>query len=345
MIKLKKRIINNKSLPFIIAELGINHQGSFKIAKKMAYLAIKNGADAIKNQTHLLDDEMINDAKKIKPENANKSIYNVIKSNYLKFEDEIKLKKFVESKGAIYLSTPFSLEAAKKLNSIKVKIFKIGSGECNNYPLIEEICKFRKPIIMSTGMNDLNSLKKSVKILEKYRINYALMHCVSEYPANYNHLKLDYIKKLKRNFPKALIGYSDHSKGIIPCFSAISKGAKIIEKHFTDTKKRNGPDIICSMDPKELNHLVQGSKIIYNSNGEDRFITNLEKKTAKFAFASVVSIKNIKKYEKLSKNNIWVKRPGTGDFLAEKYKYLIGKKVTNNIKSGQFIKKKDIKKR
>ena len=103
MIKLKKRIINNKSLPFIIAELGINHQGSLKIAKKMALLAIKNGADAIKNQTHLLDDEMINDAKKIKPENANKSIYNVIKSNYLKFEDEIKLKNFVESKGAIYL--------------------------------------------------------------------------------------------------------------------------------------------------------------------------------------------------------------------------------------------------
>ena len=140
MIKIKNKIINDKSEPFIIAELGINHQGSLKIAKRMALLAIKNGASAIKNQTHLVDEEMVDEAKNIIPSNAKKSIYNVVKSNCLKFKDEIKLKKFVENKGAIYLSTPFSLEAARKLNRINLKVFKIGSGECNNYPLIEEIC-------------------------------------------------------------------------------------------------------------------------------------------------------------------------------------------------------------
>ena len=343
MIKIKKKIISRKSLPFIIAELGINHQGSLKLAKKMALLAIKNGADAIKNQTHIIDKEMVDEAKKIIPTNAKKSIYDVIKSNYLKFEDEIKLKKFVEKKGAIYLSTPFSLEAAKKLNKINVKIFKIGSGECNNYPLIEEICKFKKPIILSTGMNDLKSVKKSVQIFKKYKISYALLHCISEYPVNLDHLKLDYIKTLKKNFPKAIIGYSDHSMGIIPSLSALSKGAKIIEKHFTDSKGRNGPDIVCSMDPGELKYLSESAKIIYKSDGEDRFITHLEKKTAKFAYASVVSIKNIKINEKISKHNTWVKRPGTGDFLASKYNFLLGKKAKKNIKAGKLIKKNQIK--
>ncbi len=343
MIKIKNKIINDESEPFIIAELGINHQGSLKIAKRMALLAIKNGASAIKNQTHLVDEEMADEAKNVIPSNAKKSIYNVVKSNCLKFKDEIKLKNFVEKKGAVYLSTPFSLEAARKLNRINLKVFKIGSGECNNYPLIEEICKFKKPIIMSTGMNDLKAVRKSVKIFEKYKIKYALMHCVSEYPADYKHLKLDYIQKLKKEFPRAIVGYSDHSIGIIPCLSAIAKGAKIIEKHFTDTNKRQGPDIVCSMDPVELKDLTNSAKIIHYSNGKKRFITKLEKKTALFAFASVVCTKDIKKNELISKKNIWVKRPGTGDYLADKFKYLIGKRARRNIIAGKLIKKLDIK--
>ena len=192
-------------------------------------------------------------------------------------------------------------------------------------------------------MNDLKAVRKSVKIFEKYKIKYALMHCVSEYPTNYKHLKLDYIQKLKKEFPKAIVGYSDHSMGIIPCLSAISKAAKIIEKHFTDTNKRQGPDIVCSMDPLELKNLSKSSKIIHYSNGKNRFITKLEKKTALFAFASVVSTQDIKKNELISKKNIWVKRPGTGDFLADKFKYLIGKKARRKINTGKLIKKSDIK--
>ena len=141
-LRIKNKIISHNHKPFIISELGINHSGSLKVAKRMADLSLSNGADAIKNQTHLLDDEMISEAKYIKPANANESIYNVIKKNYLKFEDEIKLKDYVEKKGGIYMSTPFSLEAAIKLNEIGVSLFKIGSGECNNYPLIEKISKY-----------------------------------------------------------------------------------------------------------------------------------------------------------------------------------------------------------
>ena len=342
-IKINKKKIGNNYKPFIISELGINHSGSLKIAKKMVDLSLKNGADAIKNQTHILDKEMVADAKNIKPSNANESIYDVIKKNYLKFEDEIKLKQYVEKKKSIYISTPFSIEAAIKLNDLKVKIFKIGSGECNNYPLIEKIAKFKKPIILSTGMNDLKSIEQSVKILEKNKTPYSLLHCTSEYPVKYKNIKIDQINLLKKKFPQALIGYSDHSLGIIPSIIAMSKGACIIEKHFTDTKNRKGPDIICSMDPDELKTLSEAAKIINVSKGYKNKITKIEKITARFAFSSVVTTKYIKRGEKLNKNNIWVKRPGTGDYLAKDFYKLLNKRAKIDIYPNKLIRKKHIK--
>ena len=342
MIKIGNRKIGHKLKPLIICELGINHQGSFKIAKKMVDLAYRNGAEAIKNQCHILDEEMIDEAKKVVPTNANKSIYSVIEQNLMSLENEKKLKKYVEKKNMIYLSTPFSLKAAKKLNSIGIKAFKIGSGECNNIPLLEEIVKFKKPIILSTGMNDLKSISDSVKIFEKAKIKYALLHCKSEYPAHPKGLQLDFIKTLKKKFKNSVVGYSDHSIGPVPSISAMAKGACIVEKHFTDTKKRKGPDIICSMDPNEFKIIKKASEIIHQSNGNLKEISKIEKKTANFAFSSVVSIKEINKGEKLTKKNIWVKRPGTGNFLAKKYKLLLGKTSKNRIKKGQYIKFKDI---
>ena len=342
IIKIGNRKIGEKFKPFIICELGINHDGSLKLAKKMVDLAIKSGADAIKNQSHILDKEMIPEAKKIKPTNAKSSIYDVIKKNLMTFENEKKLKKYVEKKKRIYLSTPFSLEAARQLNNIKVKAFKIGSGECNNTPLIKEITKFKKPIILSTGMNDIKSIKKSVNILKKSKVQFALLHCISEYPADTKRLNLDFINVLKKTFPNVVIGYSDHSLGIIPSISAISKGALIIEKHFTDTKKRSGPDIVCSMDPQELELLKKASIEIFYSNGKNKKISKIEKKTAKFAFSSVVSIKDIYPGEMLSKKNIWVKRPGTGHFKASSYYKLLGKKAKKLILKNNFIKKNDI---
>jgi N-acetylneuraminate synthase len=342
-MKIGKRNIGDNYPPLVICELGINHQGSLRIAKKMVDLAYANGAEAIKNQTHMLHEEMILEAKKVKPLNAKTSIYSVIKKNLMNFDDEVKLKKYVENKGMIYLSTPFSIEAAKKLNDLDIKAFKIGSGEFNNIPLIEKIADFKKPMILSTGMNNLDSIKQTLIILKKKKIQFALMHCKSEYPADYNNLNLDFIKVLKNLTTKKYpVGYSDHSIGIVTSLSAISKGASIIEKHFTDSKSRIGPDIICSMDPKELRFLIEASKIIYKSNGSLKKISKKEKATAKFAFSSVVSISDIKKGEKLSFENIWVKRPGLGDFHAKRFKTLLGKKAKRFIKKDQYIKCNDI---
>ena len=340
MIKIKK-LLKIKS-PQIISELGINHEGNLNLAKRMVNLIHKNGGLIVKNQSHDLKGEMSNHAKKIKPSNANKSIYSVIKQNYMKFDDEIKLKEYVEKKKMLYISTPFSIDSAIKLNELNVKIFKIGSGEFNNIPLIEKIAKFKKPMILSTGMNDLKSIKETVLVLKKNKVHFSLLHCVSEYPAQYRNLKLDFINTLKKNFDKITIGYSDHSNSIFPCIIAMAKGAEIIEKHFTDTKKRKGPDIICSMDPEELKSLILASKINFEAKGFNKKITKKELITAKFAFSSVVAVKKIKKGEKLNNENIWVKRPGNGDFLAKNYKKLLNKKVKTNIKLGSQISKKHI---
>ena len=227
-----KKKIGDGFKPFIICELGINHFGSIKIAKKMVDLAFKNGADAIKNQSHILDEEMIPEAKKIKPSNANTSIYNVIKKNLMKFDDEKKLKSYVEKKGMIYLSTPFSLKAANKLNKLGIKAFKIGSGEFNNIPLIKKIAKFKKPIILSTGMNDIKSIERTTKLLKKLNSKFALLHCKSEYPADIKNLKLDFINVLINKYPNVSIGYSDHSSSIIPCISALAKRCFNCRKTF-----------------------------------------------------------------------------------------------------------------
>ena len=230
-------------------------------------------------------------------------------------EEEFKLKKYTESLGLEYLSTPFSKKAVDRLNKLKVKAFKIGSGECNNYPLIEYICKFRKPVILSTGMNTLKQIKITTNILKKNRIEFAINHCTNIYPSDYCHARLNFIDVLKKSYPNTLIGLSDHSRDNLTAVMAMSKGVKLIERHFVDTKK--GPDISSSMSFEDLKDLIKVSKNIFSAHQSKNEILKDEINVSKFAFASVVSTKEIKKGEKFSTKNLWVKRPGTGDFLAK----------------------------
>ena len=240
MFKIKNRIVNDQN-PLFICEIGINHNGSFKEAKKLIDLAHKAGAECVKHQAHNVKFEMIDEAKKTIPGNAKISIYEIIKKKSLPFSLEIKLKKYAESKGLIYISTPFSKEAAIHLNKINVPAFKIGSGECNNYPLIEFICKFKKPIILSTGMNNLKSVTKAVKIIKKNNIPLVLMQCTSIYPTPLSKVNLSVLKLYKEKFKNIEVGYSDHTLGTSSIYAAISYGAAVIEKHFTDSKERKRP--------------------------------------------------------------------------------------------------------
>ncbi len=342
-LKIGKRFIGEKYLPLVIVEIGINHNGKIKLAKDLIKVAHGCGAEIIKHQTHIPDDEMSIEAKKIIPVHTTENIYDIISNSSISYEQEKNFQNYVHKLGMTFLSTPFSREAANRLNKMNVPAYKIGSGECNNYPLIEHICKFKKPIILSTGMNGIKSIRKAVKIIESYKISYALLHCTNLYPTPINLIRLNAIDEIKKMFPKAVVGLSDHTGENYTSFAALGKGASIIEKHFIDNKNRKGPDIAASIDKKQLRDLIIGSREIYKSlPGEVKPVKD-EKKTANFAFASIVSNEQIKAGTILTKKNIWVRRPGTGDFKAELYKKLIGKKVYKDIKKNTQLKKNHLK--
>ena len=341
--KIFNRKVGEGCEPLIIVELGINHSGKITLAKKIIDKAKLAGAEIIKHQTHIPEFEMSNEAKKIVPIHTNENIYKIISDCSISEKNEILLKKYTEKKKMILISTPFSREAANRLNNLSVPAFKVGSGECNNYPLLEHICKFKKPIILSTGMNDIKSIKKSVKIIERYKIPYALMHTTNLYPTPYNLIRLNALKELKKNFPNCVLGLSDHTGDNYTSFAAIAMGASIIEKHFIDKKSRKGPDISASIDYNQLKDLIDGcNKIFFSMPGKKKPVMQ-EYSTMKFAFASVVSIKDIKKGEKFSLKNLWVKRPGTVFYLDKDFKKILGKKAVNNIKNNTQIKKGDVK--
>ena len=336
-MKIGNRIIGENFAPLVIVEIGINHEGSLKTAFKMVDAAYEAGAEMIKHQTHVVEDEMSKAAQKVIPGNTDVSIYDVMARCALNEEDEIKLKKYVESKGMIFISTPFSRAAAERLERMGVEAYKIGSGECNNYPLIDHIASFGKPIILSTGMNDIESIRKSVEIIEKHGAKYCLLHCTNLYPTPARLVRLGGMVELQKEFPNAIIGLSDHTVNNNACLAATALGASVLERHFTDSKDRPGPDIVCSMDPKELNELIEGSKEIQQMRGGKKEAAEEEQVTIDFAFATVVTTKNLKKGDVLTKENIWVKRPGTGEIKAEHYESILGKIVNKDIDNDEHL--------
>lgn len=341
-MKIENRNVGLEFPPLVIAEIGINHEGSLKVAKQMVDAAFSSGAEIIKHQTHIVEDEMSPAAKEVIPGNADVSIYEIMERCALSLDDEVELKRYVESKGMIFLSTPFSRAAANRLEEMDVSAYKIGSGECNNYPLIKHIAKFGKPMIVSTGMNDMQSIHKTVDILEKYDIDYALMHCTNIYPTKPEFIRLGAMKQLMDEFPEIPIGLSDHSLNNNACLAATALGASLLERHFTDSMYRPGPDIICSMNPITLSELIQGSNEIFRMRGGEKKSLDEEQVTIDFAYATVVAIKDIKKGDEFSEENIWVKRPGTGEIVAEYFEQCVGQKANRDILCGEHLQKRDV---
>lgn len=317
--------------PLVIPEMGINHEGSLEVAKLIVDAAARAGAKIIKHQTHVVEDEMSQAAKKVIPGNTNLSIYEVMERCALNEEEEYELMRYVELKGMVFLSTPFSRAAADRLHNFGVKAYKIGSGELNNYPLMKYIASFGKPMIVSTGMNNIASIKKAVDILEKADVPYALLHTTNLYPTDARLVRLGAMQEMMKVFPGVPIGLSDHTCTNASCIAAITLGAAIVERHFIDMKGRPGPDVICSMDEKECRELIDAARDVPLMLGGKKEAAKEEQVTINFAFATVVTIKPVKKGEIFTKENLWVKRPGTGEILAEKYEDIIGKRATVSI--------------
>jgi N-acetylneuraminate synthase len=336
------RWIGDGHPPVVIAEIGINHEGSLDIAVEMVDAAIESGAEIIKHQTHIVEDEMSDEAKFVIPGNADVSIYEIMKRCALDENDERSLMNYVHQRGAIFISTPFSRAAANRLGEFNIPAFKIGSGECNNYPLVRHIARFGKPVIISTGMNTIESVRPSVDILRQAKIPFALLHCTNIYPTPPGLVRLGAMTQLKAEFPDAVIGLSDHTVTNYPCLGAVALGASILERHFTDRMDRLGPDIACSMDPSNLRELIAGVATIFAASGGHKDVLEEEAPTIAFASASVVATQDLLPGMKLSEDNIWVRRPGGGDFNASNYEILLGKIVKSPVSSGSRIRKSDI---
>lgn len=326
-MKIAKRNIGWEFPPLVIAEIGINHGGDVRVAKEMVLAASKSGCEMIKHQTHIVEDEMTDEAKSIFPPNAEKSIWDVMADCALSREDELELKNYTESLGLIYFSTPFSRAAADFLDEIGVPAFKIGSGECDNLPLIEHIASLGKPIIMSTGMQTIDTLRESVAILEKSGVDYALLECTNLYPSPPEIVSLCGISELMSAFPNRPIGFSDHSIGPEMALASVALGACILERHFTDSRYRKGPDISCSMDPSELRHLIERSKEIHIAARNPKKRSTLEEDVYLFARGSIVADIDIKAGEAITREHIWARRPGSGEIPASEYYNLLGRKV------------------
>jgi sialic acid synthase SpsE len=336
-MKIAHREISPAQPPLVVAEIGINHGGSLDVAKGMVLAAHRAGCEMVKHQTHFVDDEMTDEAKQIFPPNADKSIWDVMAECALSKDDEIQLKNYAESLGMIYISTPFSRAAADFLNDIGVSAFKIGSGECNHVPLIRHIASFGKPIIMSTGMQTIDGMRPSVKALDDSGVDYALLECTNLYPTPPEIVSLQGITELRNAFPRAVIGFSDHSIGPEMAISAVALGACILERHFTDTRYRKGPDIACSMDPAELKFLIDRSREIHTALHNSKVRTAPEEDVYRFARGSMVADRDLPAGHVVTPSDIWARRPGSGEISVQHFDRLVGAKLTRAVKRNQQL--------
>tara|TARA_B110000879_G_scaffold201471_1_gene276602 strand:- start:48 stop:1085 length:1038 start_codon:yes stop_codon:yes gene_type:complete len=344
-MKIGNRQIGSKFKPLFIAEIGINHNGSLVIAKEMVDSCKKAGVEVVKHQTHIPEFEMSKlMASKTIPGNSTKNIYEIIEECSLNEKDELELKNYVESKGMIFISSPFSLEAIDRLEKFNVPAYKIGSGEMKNYPMLEKICNTGKPLILSTGMHDIEDVKKSVSFLKSKNpnIELALLHTTNLYPTPNNLVRLGALNDLQNAFEDIPMGLSDHTITNYSSFGAIALGASIIEKHYTDTRERIGPDIICSVNESECVELLNGIDIIFEQRGGSKTLIDEEQVTRDFALATATTIRKISLGEVFDTSNIVLKRPNKGDFDSSNIQELFGKKANRIIEEGEQIIKNDL---
>ena len=322
MFSIGNRQVGPDHPPLVVAEIGINHEGDAGKAHRMIDDAADAGVECVKIQTHVVDDEMIpND---VVPGNADEPIWDMMIRCSLSADEEHSLAAHAAQRGLIFLSTPFSRAAADRLDALGVPAFKIGSGECNNYPLIRHVAGFGKPVIVSTGMNDIASITPAVQILRSAGVPFALLHCTSLYPTPPEQVRLGALAELATAFPDAVLGLSDHTTTIYPCLGAVALGASILERHFTSERSWPGPDIPVSSTPAEFGELVRGSRLIHAALGGSKQILAAEQPTIDFAYACVVTTRPVPAGAPLTADNVWVKRPGTGEIKARDYESVLG---------------------
>ena len=337
-IKIKNKFIGLDYPVYIIAEACDNHMGNIDTAIEMIKKAKLAGADAIKFQHHLPDEEMLPDTPM--SDNFDEPLYEFLKNNALTLDQHKTLKQICDDLEITYLCTPFSLAAAYELETINCYAYKIGSGEMTDIPTLKKIAELNKPMIISTGMSTFEEIDKTYNSLVPYKLPMAFLNCVSEYPPNYEDVNLKVINEMQKRYEQCTIGHSDHTPDLYTTFAAVALGAKIVEKHVIIDKRTPGPDQSVSINFDELTDLVNGIRKIELSLGNNKQVNHKEKQIREWAFRSIVSTQNIYKGEKISNNMIWSKRPGTG-IPSNKMDKIIGLTANRDILKNTMLKWSD----
>ena len=338
-------MIKKKNKVFIIAEIGVNHNGSLNNALKLIDFAVKAGCDAVKFQTFHIEKLLKRNTKLADYQKTNSNflnMYDLIKSYIFSKEQFVKIKKYCEKNKIIFMSTPFDPLSAIFLNKIGMKIFKISSTDNQNFPLLELVKSFKKKIILSTGMLKNEELEKTLKFLKMKKKNLSLLHCISDYPTNFENSQLGNINYLKKYGYE--VGFSDHTEGHIPSCVAVSLGAKIIEKHITLDKKMEGPDHKSSLPCAELKQFVENLNNTFISiNIKKRELTKNEKKLLQTAKKSLYFSSNLEKNHTIRKKDLIPLRPFNNGICPSKVSKVLGKRLRKSIKNGDKIYFKDLK--
>jgi len=336
-IRIGDRLIGPGDKPFIVAEAAINHQGKYEIAERMVYVSHALGADAIKLQIHVLENEMLRQAPQ--SDNFDEPLWETLDKTNLTVDEHRRLKKLCERLGILYLCTPFSRKGADILEELNVVAYKVGSGELTNLPLQEHIARKGRPMIISTGMCTVDEIAETANLVRSIGTPFMLTHCVSAYPCPYHIVNLKMIPKYMEMF-QVPVGLSDHSRGIYTSLGAVALGACLVEKHFTLDKLQKGPDHASSLEPFDLGELVKGADAVFKALGDQKCIFPEEEPIVAWARESVVTETRIPKGTKITKDMVWVKRPSpaAGVVPAKDLKKVVGRVAKVDIPEGVQVK-------
>ncbi len=338
-IRIEDRLIGPSAPCFVIAEACDNHFGDMQAAREMVRQAKAAGADAIKFQHHLPDEEMLREGVPMSA-NFNMPLYEFLQRYALTLDQHRRLLDFCRSLGIIYLCTPFSRKAAEELESIGIAAFKIGSGELTDLPTLKVVARFGKPMILSTGMAEWREIDETVATLRPLNQRLLLMNCVSEYPARHADINLGVIAQMRQRYGLT-IGHSDHTPDIYTSIAAVACGAKLIEKHLILDRRQPGPDQAVSIEPYELYQLVTAIRRVEEACGDDKSVHEREKPIREWAHRSVVSLRPIPVGSTISEDMVWTKRPGTG-IPARYLEQVVGRVALREIPPNHLISWSDI---
>jgi len=324
----------------IIAEAACEHNGRLPAAKRLAQAAKDAGAEIVKFQLHLPDEEMLPGSIKFWAG----SMDDVLKRVNLSIDAHRKLKRYCEQIGIQYLCTAYCAAGVDVLEELGVPAFKIGSGEMTNLPMIRHVARIaarkRKPVLVSTGMSTMEEIAQTAAVLKAEGASFMLLNCTSEYPPQYPHINLGLLPVLRRRFG-VLVGHSDHSPENYTAFAAVALGAKVIEKHFTLSRARRGPDWLVSIEPEELKALVDGVKKIDAALGNEKHLYPAERIVRRWAHHSVVSLRDIARGSAITPEAIGVKRPGWG-IPAKQLEALYGRVARRDIPTNALVRWNDV---